>query len=132
MNDNTAVIAAEIVVFIKANDKIRGIYWTAKNIAGHGFSVPADKIVGGKGEIEEGSYFPTVAEINAAMKTLPGYHGSDRTVSGRGAFGRLGGSGLRSKYHPAYVTILGGSPKRYGVEESQMNRTPQKYLGHVP
>jgi hypothetical protein len=51
MNDNTAVIAAEIVVFIKANDKIRGIYWTAKNIAGHGFSVPVDKIKGGKGRI---------------------------------------------------------------------------------
>jgi len=124
MNDNTAVIAAEIVVFIKANDKIRGIYWTAKNIAGHGFSVPVDKIKGGKGQIEEGNYFPTTSEILAAMKTLPGYHGSDLTVSGRGSFGRLGGSGLRSRYHHAYVTILDGSLQAGGVKEKQKREKP--------
>lgn len=119
MNANTAVIAAEIVAFLQANSKIRGIYWTAANIAGHGFSVPENKIQGGKGQIEEGNYFPTTSEILAAMKTLPGYHGSDLTVSGRGSFGRLGGSGLRSRYHHAYVTILGGSLQADGVEETQ-------------
>lgn len=100
-----AILRDAIDRFIRAKSAVR-VSWTAANLIGNGLEVfppEAEVFRGGPGEFAEGSYFPTEREVLAAMRTHPEYVGPDRTESGRGAFGRMGGSGLRSRYHEAYI-----------------------------
>ncbi|TXH13721.1 MAG: hypothetical protein E6R03_10835 [Hyphomicrobiaceae bacterium] len=98
-------LQAAVVQFLNEKKNVRGVYWTAKNIVGNGFSVLATGFEGCAGTVEEGDYFPTEKEVSNAIRSMIGYVSPDRTESGRGAFGRLGGSSKRSKYHAGYLSV---------------------------
>jgi len=113
MNANQIKILQDTITgFIASKSAVRGVNWTAANLVGNGLHVAGDlaaTFTGCAGTVEDGCYFPTDKEVSNAIRKMPSYVNPDRTESGRGAFGRLGGSSRRAKYNPGYVRLEGAS-----------------------